>query len=209
MILNVRLGIAIDNDMVGILNRFVINALVCIALACIPVKARLIEPDCLYTTTEVISLLNSSSISRELTQWHIHHTWDPSYADFVWDNHLELQQEMRLLHVEQNGWDDIGQHLTLFPDGMWMFGRAFEKDPASIRGWNSGAVAVEMVGNFDVGEDQMSELQRDAILRMTSWVIKYLGLKPCFHRDHPDAGKTCPGSGIDREQFFKDVESGS
>jgi hypothetical protein len=159
----------------------------------------------LYNTEQVIEYLRSFPFSRELKQWHIHHTWDPSYADFNGQNHAELQREMWKLHVEQNGWDDIGQHLTLFPDGMWMLGRSLDKDPASIRGWNRGALAVEMVGNFDIGHDVMNELQKHAIYDMTRFAVNTLQLEAAFHRDHPDVTKTCPGSSIDRDLFMREA----
>ena len=161
-----------------------------------------LNQDELYNTEEIIEYIRDFPFTRDLKQWHIHHTWDPSYADFNGENHAELQHEMWKLHVEQNGWDDIGQQLTLFPDGMWMLGRSLDKDPASIRGWNRGAIAVEMVGNFDTGHDEMNELQKHAIYRMTRFMVCELGLEPVFHHDHPKVTKTCPGSGIDREQFM-------
>lgn len=141
--------------------------------------------------------------SRTLSQWHIHHTWDPRYADFNGGNHAELQIEMWKLHVLGNGWDDVAQHFTLFPDGMWIQGRDIEKDPASIRGWNRGALAVEMVGNFDEGEDVMTPLQAQAILEMSRFMRNEWKLVVRFHRDHPDSGKTCPGSSIDRSVFMQ------
>jgi endonuclease/exonuclease/phosphatase family metal-dependent hydrolase len=168
-----------------------------------------IDPDLnlqdLYTTEQVTEYIRSFPFTRELKQWHIHHTWDPSYADFTGDNYAGLQRGMRSLHVDQNGWDDIGQHFTLFPDGMWMIGRSLDKDPASIRGWNQGALAVEMVGNFDIGHDEMTDLQKQAIYEMTHFVVRELHLNAVFHRDHPDAGKTCPGSGIDRVEFMREA----
>jgi len=157
----------------------------------------------LFQTRELICWLQAHRPKRVLTQWHVHHTWDPRYADFNWENHAELQQEMRNLHVIGNGWDDIGQHFTLFPDGLWMLGRDLEKDPASIRGWNRGALAVEMVGNFDEGHDQMTPMQKDAIVEMSRFLVQVWKLEPHFHHDHPDAGKSCPGSSLDREAFIQ------
>ena len=160
----------------------------------------------LMQTQELIEWLKEHRPVRALTQWHIHHTWDPRYADFNGGNHAELQFEMWKLHVCGNGWDDIGQHVTLFPDGLWMLGRSLELDPASIRGWNRGAVAVEMVGNFDKGGDLMSDLQKSAIVQMSQFMVHEWRLDLHFHRDHPEAGKTCPGSSIDRDDFIKLIQ---
>jgi hypothetical protein len=33
---------------------------------------------------------------------------------------------MKECHVQQNGWADIGQHLSIFPDGTIVTGRSFE-----------------------------------------------------------------------------------
>ncbi len=159
----------------------------------------------LMQTEQLIDSLRAHPPQRQLHQWHVHHTWDPSYADFNWGNHEELQEEMRKLHVQGYGWDDIGQHFTLFPDGLWMLGRDLELDPASIRGWNTGAVAVEMVGNFDVGVDEMTPLQRDALVKMSRFMMSEWKLELRFHRDHPQSGKSCPGSGLDRAVLLSEI----
>ena len=169
---------------------------------------QLVEPDNRLLETEALQQwLRENRPVRELTQWHVHHTWDPSYADFTFANHQQLQDEMRKLHIDGNGWDDIGQHLTLFPDGFWMLGRSLEWDPASIRGWNRGAVALEMVGNFDHGKDAMTRMQWDALVGMTRFMMEEWGLEMRFHHEHPQSGKTCPGESVDKELLLRAVES--
>src|SRR5690606_6116848 len=99
-----------------------------------------------------------------LKQLHIDHTWKPVKSQFNGDDHLKWQSSMRKYHINSNGWADIGQHLTLTPDGKLVTGRAFNKDPASIKGWNENALAVEMMGNFDLpGTGQYNELGYDTL----------------------------------------------
>lgn len=157
------------------------------------------------STAEVIELLKTFQFTRKIVQWHIHHTWRPDYSNFNGSNHLELHQGMRDYHVNTNGWSDIAQHFTLFPDGTWVTGRDLNKDPASILGWNTGAICIEMIGNFDVGHDQMTDAQKKAIYEATEFAVEHLKLKPLFHRDSPTAGKTCPGSGINRDTFMNEM----
>lgn len=157
------------------------------------------------TTKELIQYIRHFKFTRPVTQWHIHHTWSPNYSHFKGNNHQQLQQGMKDYHVNTNHWQDIGQHFTLFPDGTWLLGRDLNLDPASITGWNSCAIAVEMLGNFDIGRDIMTTAQKKAIYEMSSFMTKDFGLFMKFHRDSPTAGKTCPGSGINREKFFEEV----
>lgn len=158
-----------------------------------------------FTTKELIQYIRQFKFTRKLKQWHIHHTWKPNYSNFTGNNHQKLQQGMKDYHTKTNGWQDIAQHFTLFPDGVWLLGRDLNLNPASITGWNTGAICVEMIGNFDVGYDKMTETQKTAILEMSSFMTKEMGLEMKFHRDSPTAGKTCPGTGIDRSVFFKEV----
>ena len=74
--------------------------------------------------------------------------------------------------------------LTLFPDGSWLTGRPFHKTPASIAGWNTGALAVEMLGNFDLpgtgefnslGYDKLEGKQREEILKLIKYFIDKYG----------------------------------
>lgn len=133
---------------------------------------------------------------------HIHHTWKPNHAAFTGDNGLQLQQNMRNYHVNSLGWSDIGQHVTLLPDGRFVTGRDFGKTPASIKGYNTGSFACEMLGNFDIGHDKLEGPQKESILKLAKW-FDYRGKYIRFHREN--SIKTCPGSSIDKQQFMEEV----
>lgn len=152
----------------------------------------------------------------KFTQLHIHHTWKPAHSAFNGQNHMQLQEGMYYYHTVVNGWEDIGQHLTLFPDGKWLTGRPFNKTPASISGWNTGALAVEMVGNFDLpgtgefnsqGYDKLEGRQKEEILKLIKYFIdKYGEHTIIFHRDNPNTTKTCPGTSLDKETLIKEAK---
>ncbi len=154
----------------------------------------------IITIDELLSLLAKYN-HREL---HVHHTWKPEHKDFNGSNGLALQQAMRNYHVNTNGWDDIAQHVTLLPDGTFVTGRDFGKNPASIKDHNWGLpFCVEMIGNFDVGHDKLEGKQKESILRIAKYFDdrgKYIR----FHREN--SAKTCPGTGIDKSKFMAEVK---
>ncbi len=140
-------------------------------------------------------------------QLHIHHTWRPNKSNFDGTNHSKLQDGMYNYHTKTNGWTDIGQHVTLFPDGTFLTGRAFDVSPASIKGWNTGAFAVEMLGDFDTGHEKLEGAQKESILALARYFLKKYGESTIkFHREGPDVTKTCPGSGIDKTAFMKEAK---
>lgn len=135
---------------------------------------------------------------------HVHHTWKPDHSSFNGKNHLQLQQGMKNYHVNTNGWDDIGQHVTLMPDGIFVTGRDYGSTPASIRGYNTQAFAVEMLGNFDIGHDPFSGKQKDAMLKLARYFYdkqRYIR----FHREN--SAKTCPGTSINKDSFMNEVKA--
>lgn len=142
-------------------------------------------------------------LTTTLTEVHVHGTWEPSHADFTGSNHRELQDNMRDYHVNTNGWDDIAQHITIFPDGKIMTGRNINLAPASATGHNGTNEAhpfmFEMVGNFDVGNDKLDGAQLETAVKIT----RHFGRKGIpfhFHNEFTDL-KTCPGSGVNYEVF--------
>jgi hypothetical protein len=110
---------------------------------------------------------------------------------------------MRNYHVNTLGWNDIGQHVTLLPDGKFVTGRDFSKTPASITGHNTGGFACEMLGNFDIGHDKLEGAQRESIIRLAKY-FDDKGRYVRFHREN--AAKTCPGTSIDKTEFMDEVK---
>ncbi len=140
-------------------------------------------------------------------QLHIHHTWKPNHKDFNGKNHLELQNAMANYHINTLHWSDIGQHLTLMPDGKYVTGRAFDRNPASIKGWNTGAFAIEMLGDFDNGHDELAKVQLDHILYIANYFGNKYGFdKVKFHREGPNVKKTCPGTSVIKNTFIEEAK---
>lgn len=164
--------------------------------------------------------LNFNELTKELDkhkfkQLHIHHTWKPTHKSFTGNNHIVMQQSMKNYHVNTNKWSDIAQHLTLFPDGIWLTGRPFNIAPASISGWNTGALCVEMVGNFDtkgtgqfndLGYDELKGQQKQEILKLIKYFIDKYGEQSIkFHREN--ANKTCPGTSLDKNKLIQEAKN--
>ena len=158
--------------------------------------------DRVISIDELLKLLEKYN-HKEL---HLHHTWRPNHETyFKKPDPLYWQEAMRRYHKETNGWNDIGQHVTLLPDGRFVTGRDFSRDPASIKGYNSKAFAVEMIGDFDVGKDPFDGPQKQSAVLLARWFDKR-GKYIRFHRE--TAAKTCPGSSIDKTKFMNEVRSG-
>ncbi len=155
--------------------------------------------DKIITLAELLKMLDKYN-HKEL---HVHHTWRPDHETyFKKPDPLYWQAAMRRYHKETNGWSDIGQHVTLLPDGRFVTGRDFSRDPASIKGYNTKAFAVEMIGDFDIGKDVLEGKQRESIIELARWFDKR-GRYIRFHREN--STKTCPGSGIDKAEFMAEV----
>ncbi len=116
-------------------------------------------------------------IARTILKIQQHHTYSPAYIHFKTDNHFALQKGMKNYHVTHNGWNNIGQHFTTFPDGTIMTGRSLEASPACIYGNNAHSICMEHLGNFDTGGDQMTAQQRETILKMTAALCKKFNLE--------------------------------
>lgn len=162
--------------------------------------------DKILTTSQLIQMVNQTNFTRTINALHLHHTWKPDHASFKGrPDGLYWQNSMRNYHVNTNGWDDIGQHLTLLPDGNWVTGRNFNSIPCSIKNKNSGGFAIEMFGNFDKGKDKLEGAQKNSILEFAKFFTEKFKCSIIFHREYSD--KTCPGTGIDKTTFVNEVKA--
>ena len=156
------------------------------------------------TFEQLKEYIEGLELTRPINSVHIHHTWRPRHSDYNGNNGIELQEAMKRYHVETNKWADIGQHFTLLPDGDFVTGRHLNLTPASIRGHNTGAICLEMVGNFDIGQDSFEGVQEENAYCFTGLCMKLFDIGPSdiiFHREK-DPTITCPGTSINQQSFI-------
>jgi hypothetical protein len=140
---------------------------------------------------------------------HLHHTWRPTKAQYR-KNPRRVMEGMWRYHTQINGWADFGQHLTIGAEGELWLGRDWNRPPASQPGHNgtrlAGPFMIEMIGDFDQGQEQLEPAQRTSVLTVITAVQQHFQLPPealLFHNQM--SGKTCPGSGIPYEAFLGEV----
>lgn len=148
-------------------------------------------------------------MARTITSLQQHHTYRPDYRNFTGNNHFGLQRAMRDYHEINNGWQDIGQHFTIFPDGAILTGRSMEHSPACIYRNNANAICIENLGFFDEGKDVMEPAQKNAIIAVsallcdkfnipvtTSHVVyhHWFRLDDGLRNDGAGNNKSCPGT---------------
>ena len=158
----------------------------------------------LFTFEQLRERIEGLNITRPINAVHIHHTWRPNHSNFTGSNGVQLQKNMRDYHVKTNKWADIGQHFTLLPNGDFVTGRDLNKDPASIAGFNKGAICLEMLGDFDIGRDKFTGKQEENAYMFTGLCMKLFGIGPSniiFHREKV-SGQTCPGNSINQQSFI-------
>ena len=164
----------------------------------------------LMTIAEFEQWIQQQPVARTVLTLQEHHTFSPSYSNFKGNNHFSMLVGMKNYHVNNNGWADIGQHFTTFPDGKIATGRSLETSPACIKGRNENALCIENVGNFDLGGDVMSAAQRETMVRSAAAIARRFAIpvhtdKIVYHhwfdlntgaRTNGLSGivKTCPGT---------------
>lgn len=176
-----------------------------------------------FTIDEFENWLNKISVARTIKYVQEHHTAIPDYKNFNGSNHFERQKAMREYHMVSNGWSDIAQQFTTFPDGTIVTGRSLEKTPSGIKGFNTYAICIEHFGNFDKGKDAMTQAHADTIVRMTAALCRkfnipvdtnhvvyhhWFDLNTGKRTNGTGATKSCPGSAFFGGNKVADAEAG-
>ncbi|WP_411736108.1 N-acetylmuramoyl-L-alanine amidase [Paenibacillus sp. M2] len=166
----------------------------------------------LLDSSEFNGWLQQQKITRTISKLQVHHTWLPNYSTRRNQDHFRCLEGIRTTHLA-NGWSGTGQNVTVFEDGKIAISldRDLNKTPAGIKGENTGALCVEIIGNFDVGGDAMTDEQRQAVLHLYACLAIKLNIPVdtnhiVYHAWYTSAGdwlgdyiqgrssKTCPGT---------------
>ncbi|MBB6217704.1 hypothetical protein HNQ80_003827 [Anaerosolibacter carboniphilus] len=160
-----------------------------------------------YTVESYLTYLRSIKITREIKDIHLHHTWKPTKKSYqLASNKEQVIYGMWRYHTETLGWQDIGQHVTVSPDGLIWDGRDVNQMPASITGHNQKAFAIEMIGNFDKGQETFEGVQYEAMVKLVRGLFTIFKTKNLiFHREH--SSKTCPGSSLDKVLLLNRIQN--
>ena len=170
----------------------------------------------LMSKEEFRDWLFHNQFTRKINIIQQHHTWLPSYKHFYGSNHFTMLKGMENFHIREMKWKNIAQNLTTFPDGKVAVSRPFNIAPEGSIGEkaNTTGLAIENIGNFDMGHDVMTKEQKDTIVYITALLCIKFGLTPSidnitYHHwwdlktrervlDNAPAFnvKTCPGTGF-------------
>ena len=138
--------------------------------------------------------LNKQKVYRTVTRLQVHHMWLPDYSCWEKDNALRRQKNTKDYHIQHNGWDDIAQHFSVYPNGHIVTGRSLNKTPIGIRGWNTNAICVEIYGNFDKGHDKMTAKQKEAVIGLYGELCKKFDIPVNSTHIRPHAWFTAGGT---------------
>ena len=156
-----------------------------------------------------LAALLTRSWARRIASVHVHHTWRPAHAD--WRAEATLGA-LRRYHVDVLHWFDIGQHLTIGPDGSLWTGRDLDHPPASAAGHNGsaqeGPLMIALVGDFDLGRDAFAGVQAEETYAVIAAICAHLGLASdavrFFNEFKPST--TSPGSSLVLADFRAEVK---
>nr|WP_158651824.1 caspase family protein [Marinobacterium profundum] len=158
---------------------------------------------------EFSELLAQFSFTRRINMVHVHHTWRPNHAQYR--GHASIEGMWRH-HTQTNGWRDIAQHVSIGPEGAIWLGRNFNLSPASAAGHNgsldSGPFMIEVIGDFDLGQDQLMGSQRSALIHVIAAVQGHFNLPSTaimFH--NMMSTKSCPGTSVVFDELVGEVQA--
>lgn len=159
--------------------------------------------------TALAAFVESYPFRRQITEVHLHHTWRPNHSQYKGHQTIVAMYNH---HTQTNGWSDLAQHATVAPNGEIWLGRNWNAAPASASGHNGsagfGPFMIEMIGDFDKGRDVLQGSQLKSVLELIARIQLRFNLPPESLRFHNQmSGKTCPGSGIDRQWLIRELKA--
>ena len=177
----------------------------------------------LENAKEVKDWLSKQKVTRKITRLQVHNTFLPDYT--TWEKtdkkvfsepHFGRAQSLDDYGKKTWGYSDghghyTAQNFTVFPDGKIIVSRNLNSKPIGIKGWNDGALCIEIYGNFDKGKDKMTKAQKEAVIALYGELCKRFDIKPSTSTIRPHcwftasgtylgkydpnrSAKTCPGS---------------
>ncbi len=107
---------------------------------------------------------------------------------------VETMQDIQNLHINRNGWADIGYHYGIDADGNIYEGRDIGVRGSSVGGYNTGLLGVVLMGNFEF--DQPMEAQVASAQLLVNWLAALYSLSHLAGHSEFNSNTVCPGENI-------------
>lgn len=131
----------------------------------------------LFDFGEFSSWLAGLTVHRQIQLVQNHHTWRPDYISFrKLPNPFHWLESMEDFQVNENGFAQIAQNFTTFPDGTIAVCRSLDIVPAGIKGANSKGICIEHLGNFDIDADKMTDEHQTTIIKLNALLCKHFNI---------------------------------
>lgn len=132
----------------------------------------------------------------------VHHTASPNSSDLSLEHAFQLSRDIQNFHMDDRGWIDVGQQLTISRGGFVMEGR--DQSLAAIRSGrhvegaqtaneNSHTIGIENEGLYS--DVNPPDTLIDSLIATMAWLCGAYGLNPMDaivgHRDY--VATECPG----------------
>jgi hypothetical protein len=104
-------------------------------------------------------------------------------------------REIQALHMNEKRFADVGYHFMIDEAGRVYEGRALNVRGAHTGGYNTGAIGIMLMGNFD--EIEPTQVQLDQLVALTSILVRdYSIANLAGHRDYNPGLTQCPGDSL-------------
>jgi len=122
----------------------------------------------------------------------VHHTGSRVIYDTDQAAVARRLEQVRRIHVDSNGWGDIGYHFIVDRAGRIWEGRPLTLQGAHVRDRNEGNIGVVCLGNFEDQKPSTGQVQAMQVLLRdlrTKYAVSLSGVRT--HREW--APTKCPG----------------
>jgi N-acetyl-anhydromuramyl-L-alanine amidase AmpD len=141
-------------------------------------------------------------LSQKPTGIIVHNTQNPNSSDFSQAYAYQTARAIQAYHQNTKGWDDSGQHFTIFRGGQTLEGRHRSVEAvtggtthvqgAHCEGFNDVFVGIEVDGSY--GTAAPPQGQYDKLVALCAYICQQYGLSGSAIYGHRDYNNTdCPG----------------
>ncbi|MFK7802060.1 MAG: peptidoglycan recognition family protein [Anaerolineae bacterium] len=104
--------------------------------------------------------------------------------------------EIQLLHQENKGYADVGYHYLIDENGTIYEGRPINVRGAHTGGFNTGAIGIVLLGNFE--EIEPTDAQLNSLMELNQFLKRsYQVTHLAGHNDFQPGETLCPGKNLE------------